>query len=246
MELYPDSKELFKVVVIINDQKNRERIMESIKTINDHELFIEPRSMKDGESLMDVLSGYHADLYLSADPKEVQEALGGGIAAATVFSPEEMKEVSDTQLDVAFDGDAVIFSDESEQVFAEQRLEAFLENERANEKTPMKHGPFKGFLEALGKLQKKFYDKGEPKCPIRTYLVTSRGAASAGTRALITLRSWDLEMDEAHFMSGAKKGPMLEKIRPHIFFDDQMCHVDGAKDVGTVACHVPYGAWVNS
>lgn len=103
-------------------------------------------------------------------------------------------------------------------------------------------GPLKGFLEALGKLQKKFYDKGQRMdCPIRTYLVTARSAASSGTRALKTLRSWGLEIDEALFLAGAPKGPMLEKIRPHIFFDDQMFHVEGAAELGTVACHVPYG-----
>lgn len=100
----------------------------------------------------------------------------------------------------------------------------------------------KGFLEALGKLQKKFYSKGlRMECPIRTYLVTARSAASSGARALKTLRSWGLETDEALFLAGAPKGPLLKKIRPHIFFDDQMFHVEGAKEMGTVAAHVPYG-----
>ncbi|XP_057268573.1 cytosolic 5'-nucleotidase 1A isoform X2 [Pezoporus wallicus] len=103
-------------------------------------------------------------------------------------------------------------------------------------------GPLKGFLEALGKLQKKFYCKGlRLECPIRTYLVTARSAASSGARALKTLRSWGLETDEALFLAGAPKGPLLKKIRPHIFFDDQMFHVEGAKEMGTIAAHVPYG-----
>lgn len=103
-------------------------------------------------------------------------------------------------------------------------------------------GPLKGFLEALGRLQKKFYSKGlRLECPIRTYLVTARSAASSGARALKTLRSWGLETDEALFLAGAPKGPLLEKIRPHIFFDDQMFHVAGAQEMGTVAAHVPYG-----
>lgn len=103
-------------------------------------------------------------------------------------------------------------------------------------------GPLKGFLEALGKLQKKFYAKGQRlDCPIRTYLVTARSAASSGIRALKTLRAWGLEIDEALFLAGAPKGPMLEKIRPHIYFDDQMFHVEGAAEMGTIAAHVPYG-----
>lgn len=94
----------------------------------------------------------------------------------------------------------------------------------------------------MGKLQRKFYSKNERlNCPIRTFLVTARSAASSGARVLKTLRSWGLEIDEALFLAGAPKGPLLEKIRPHIFFDDQMFHVEGATELGTIAAHVPYG-----
>nr|XP_012997981.1 cytosolic 5'-nucleotidase 1A isoform X3 [Cavia porcellus] len=165
-----------------------------------------------------------------------------GIAAATIFSPSKNVVVSQTQLRVAFDGDAVLFSDESERIFKAQGLHGFFEHEKAHENKPLAKGPLKGFLEALGRLQKKFYAKGlRLECPIRTYLVTARSAASSGARALKTLRSWGLETDEALFLAGAPKGPVLEKIRPHIFFDDQMFHVAGAQEMGTVAAHVPYG-----
>ncbi|KAJ0062754.1 hypothetical protein NL108_004375 [Boleophthalmus pectinirostris] len=164
------------------------------------------------------------------------------IAAATMFTPDKITEVSDVQLRVAFDGDAVLFSDESERIYKAHGLDKFFEHEKEHENRPLDHGPLKGFLEALGKLQKKFYDKGQRMdCPIRTYLVTARSAASSGARALKTLRSWGLEIDEALFLAGAPKGPMLEKIRPHLFFDDQMFHIEGAAELGTVACHVPYG-----
>ena len=103
-------------------------------------------------------------------------------------------------------------------------------------------GPLKGFLKALGKLQRKFYAQNERlNCPIRTYLVTARSAASSGARVLKTLRSWGLEIDEALFLAGAPKGPLLQKIKPHIYFDDQMFHIEGAKEMGTISAHVPYG-----
>ncbi|KAK6307146.1 hypothetical protein J4Q44_G00222940 [Coregonus suidteri] len=199
--------------------------------------------MTGGNSPIGYLKAYHTNLYLSADPMKVREALEEGIAAATMFNPPEKRtEVSETQLRVAFDGDAVLFSDESERIFKAHGLDKFFEHEKAHENTLLDHGPLKGFLESLGKLQKKFYAKGQRlDCPIRTYLVTARSAASSGTRALKTLRSWGLETDEALFLAGAPKGPMLEKIRPHIFFDDQMFHVEGAAQLGTVAAHVPYG-----
>ncbi|XP_062960668.1 cytosolic 5'-nucleotidase 1A isoform X3 [Cynocephalus volans] len=165
-----------------------------------------------------------------------------GIAAATIFSPSKDMAVSQSQLRVAFDGDAVLFSDESERIVKAHGLDRFFEHEKAHENKPLAQGPLKGFLEALGRLQKKFYSKGlRLECPIRTYLVTARSAASSGARALKTLRSWGLETDEALFLAGAPKGPLLEKIRPHIFFDDQMFHVAGAQEMGTVAAHVPYG-----
>ncbi|CAK6984856.1 cytosolic 5'-nucleotidase 1A-like, partial [Scomber scombrus] len=100
-------------------------------------------------------------------------------------------------------------------------------------------GPFKGFLEVLEKLKRKLHNKGLTKnCPIRTYLVTSRSAGYDGYRALNTLRSWGLEIDEAVFLGGSKKGPVLEKIRPHIFFDDQDRHITNALQIGIVSCHV--------
>ncbi|XP_018545458.1 cytosolic 5'-nucleotidase 1A [Lates calcarifer] len=239
-ELYPESEELFDVVLMTNNHAYVG--LRLINTINHHKLFIERFCMTGGNSPIGYLKAYHTNLYLSADSGKVREALEEGIAAATMFTPEKMTEVSETQLRVAFDGDAVLFSDESERIYKAHGLDKFFEHEKAHENKPLDHGPLKGFLEALGKLQKKFYGKGQRMdCPIRTYLVTARSAASSGTRALKTLRSWGLEIDEALFLAGAPKGPMLEKIRPHIFFDDQMFHVEGAAEMGTVACHVPYG-----
>ncbi|XP_068195357.1 cytosolic 5'-nucleotidase 1A isoform X1 [Antennarius striatus] len=239
-ELYPDSEELFDVVLMTN---NKAYVgLRLINTINHHQLAIERICMTGGNSPIGYLKAYHANLYLSADPVKVREALEEGIAAATMFTQEKMAEVSEIQLRVAFDGDAVLFSDESERIFKAHGLQKFFEHEKTHENKPLDHGPLKGFLEALGKLQKKFYEKGHRMdCPIRTFLVTARSAASSGIRALKTLRSWGLEIDEALFLAGAPKGPVLEKIRPHIFFDDQMFHVEGAAELGTVACHVPYG-----
>ncbi|XP_061751465.1 cytosolic 5'-nucleotidase 1A-like isoform X2 [Nerophis ophidion] len=217
-ELYPQSEELFDVVLVTNNHAYVG--LRLINTINHHHLFIERFCMTGGNSPIGYLKAYHTNLYLSADSAKVREALEEGIAAATMFTQEKMKEVSESQLRVAFDGDAVLFSDESERIFKAHGLDRFFEHEKTHENKPLDHGPLKGFLEALGKLQRKFFDKGlRMDCPIRTYLVTARSAAS----------------------SGAPKGPMLEKIRPHIFYDDQMFHVEGAAEFGTVACHVPYG-----
>ncbi|KAG7466043.1 hypothetical protein MATL_G00160640 [Megalops atlanticus] len=239
-ELYPDSEELFDIVLMTN---NHAQVgVRLINSINHYDLTIERFCMTGGESPVGYLKAYMTNLYLSKDSEKVQEAIEEGIAAATMFTSDNENPLSDTQLRVAFDGDAVLFSDESEIIVKEHGLDTFFEHEKKFENKPLAQGPLKCFLEALGKLQRKFYCKNERiECPIRTYLVTARSAASSGARVLKTLRSWGLEIDEALFLAGAPKGPLLEKIRPHIFFDDQMFHIEGAQELGTIAAHVPYG-----
>nr|XP_006626431.1 PREDICTED: cytosolic 5'-nucleotidase 1A-like [Lepisosteus oculatus] len=239
-ELYPGSEELFDIVLMTN---NHAQVgVRLINSINHYDLTIERFCMTGGKSPIGYLKAYLTNLYLSKDSEKVQEAIEAGIAAATMFTPEKEVQLCDTQLRVAFDGDAVLFSDESEKIVKEHGLDSFFEHEKAFENKPLAQGPLKCFLEALGKLQRKFYEKNERmNCPIRTYLVTARSAASSGARVLKTLRSWGLEIDEALFLAGAPKGPLLQKIRPHIFFDDQMFHIEGAQELGTIAAHVPYG-----
>ncbi|NXW46587.1 5NT1B nucleotidase, partial [Nyctiprogne leucopyga] len=240
LELYPDDEERFDIVLMTN---NHAQVgVRLINSINHYGLTIERFCMTGGKSPIGYLTAYLTNLYLSADSEKVQEAIEAGIASATMFTANKDVAYSDTQLRVAFDGDAVLFSDESEQIVKEQGLDKFFEHEQLNENKPLAQGPLKGFLEDLGKLQKKFYAKNERlNCPIRTFLVTARSAASSGARVLKTLRSWGLEIDEALFLAGAPKGPILVKIHPHIFFDDQMFHIEGAQKLGTIAAHVPYG-----
>ncbi|XP_014353600.1 5'-nucleotidase, cytosolic IB a isoform X1 [Latimeria chalumnae] len=237
---YPDSEELFDIVLMTN---NHAQVgVRLINSINHYDLTIERFCMTGGKSPVGYLKAYLTNLYLSADSEKVQDAIEAGIAAATMFHYQKDLHLSDKQLRVAFDGDAVLFSDESEQIVKAHGLDTFFQHEQINENKPLAQGPLKCFLEALGKLQRKFYTKNERlHCPIRTYLVTARSAASSGARALKTLRSWGLEIDEALFLAGAPKGPILEKIRPHIFFDDQMFHIEGAQALGMIAAHVPYG-----
>ncbi|CAL8317731.1 unnamed protein product [Merluccius merluccius] len=239
-DLYPDSEELFDVVLMTN---NHAQVgVRLINSINHYGLHIERFCMTGGQSPIGYLKAYMTNIYLSQDSEKVTEAIEEGIAAATMFSQTFEDTLSDTQLKVAFDGDAVLFSDESEVIVKQQGLDTFFEHEKKFENLPLAQGPLKCFLEALGKLQRKFYAKNERmNCPIRTYLVTARSAASCGARVLKTLRTWGLEIDEALFLAGAPKGPLLQKIKPHIYFDDQMFHIEGAKELGTISAHVPYG-----
>ncbi|XP_045405032.1 cytosolic 5'-nucleotidase 1B isoform X4 [Lemur catta] len=239
-ELYPNEQDLFDIVLMTN---NHAQVgVRLINSVNHYGLLIDRFCLTGGKSPIGYLKAYLTNLYLSADSEKVQEAIQEGIASATMFDGAKDMAYCDTQLRVAFDGDAVLFSDESDHIATKHGLDKFFQHESLFENKPLAQGPLKGFLEDLGRLQKKFYAKNERLlCPIRTYLVTARSAASSGARVLKTLRRWGLEIDEALFLAGAPKGPILVKIRPHIFFDDHMFHIEGAQKLGTVTAHVPFG-----
>ena len=164
-------------------------------------------------------------------------AIESNVAAATIIPREgdEKSTQNDGQLKIAFDGDAVIFSDDSEKVFHEEGLDAFIENEmRAT--TALKEGPFKSFLVALNKIQNDF-DVND--CPIRTALVTARSAPS-DKRVIKTLREWGVRIDESLFLGGMSKQHFLKSFQADIFFDDQKKHIIEAMK-STASGHVPYG-----
>ncbi|XP_062337473.1 cytosolic 5'-nucleotidase 1A-like isoform X2 [Osmerus eperlanus] len=235
-ELYPKSEELFNIVLMYNQASVRERLN---KSIDYYGLNKDGFRMIEGRRPIGLVK---TNLYLSKDATKVKEAIGEGIAAATMFNPDMKNQLSNTELKVVFDGDGVLFSDESEKIYKENGLDAFNENEKQLVNTPLAQGPLKCFLEALVKLQKKFPAEKEPACPIRTYLVTTRSKDdSSGTRVLETLKSWGLKIDKAHFLAGAPKGPVLQEIQPHIFFDDKISIIEEAEKLGIISAHVNYG-----
>ena len=172
-----------------------------------------------------------ADIFLSANQDDVREALAAGFPAAHVMvdaAPAGNRHPDEVR--IAFDGDAVLFSDEAEQVFQKKGLAAFQQHEKRKADQPLPEGPFKPFLVALHRLQRA----GPPHMRIRTALVTARGAP-AHRRAIQTLMRWNIRVDEAMFLGGLPKGGFLREFEPDFFFDDQTGHVSSA------ARHVPAG-----
>ncbi|HNW64152.1 MAG TPA: 5'-nucleotidase, partial [Piscinibacter sp.] len=184
-----------------------------------------------GESPWRYLRPLAANLFLSTNEPDVRSALGAGVPAARVY-PQSAR-ASDAHPDevrIAFDGDAVLFSDEAERVFQRDGLDAFQSHERQQAATPLAAGPFKPLLEALQALQR---EPGQDM-RIRTALVTAR-SAPAHERAIRTLMEWHIEVDEAMFLGGLPKGEFLREFEPDFFFDDQTGHIENA------APHVPAG-----
>ena len=184
-----------------------------------------------GESPWRYLKPLKAQLFLSANEADVRQALAAGVAAARVFPQSAHASAAHPQeLRIAFDGDAVLFSDEAEQVFQQQGLDAFQAHEQARVLTPLSAGPFKPVLLALHELQRHPLTTMR----VRTALVTAR-SAPAHERAIRTLMDWQIEVDEAMFLGGLPKGEFLREFEPDFFFDDQLGHVHSA------ASHVPAG-----
>lgn len=183
------------------------------------------------------VSAFGAHLFLSADPNDVRMALAAGCAAATIL-PLERAPFGDEerQLRIAFDGDAVLFSDEAEQVYRMHGLDAFNATERAAAHEPLRGGPFKQFLVALHEIQGLFPANDSP---LRTALITARGAPSH-ERVIRTLRAWGIRIDESLFLGGLDKGPFLKAFNADFFFDDQRAHCDSARALVATG-HVPHG-----
>lgn len=218
------------IILSRNDADSGQRIFNSIEAQG---LDITRAAFTDGTDPMPYLAPFKSDLFLSDEPEAVKSALLAGFPAARVLAPPDARNAEPAgPVKIAFDGDAVLFDGESEAIFQEQGLDAFLEHEQALADVPMNPGPFKPFLEALGRVQQSV---GEVQM-IRTSLVTARNAP-ATKRVVNTLRTWNVRVDESFFLGGVEKAGVLETLAPDIFFDDQLVHLASAQGL-TPSAHV--------
>jgi 5'-nucleotidase len=216
------------VILSRNDPVSGLRVM---KSAAHYDLPIIRCTFTRGESPWRYLKPLHANLFLSAHLRDVRAALDAGVPAAQVYPHSALaSDAHPNEVRIAFDGDAVLFSDEAERVFQAQGLNAFQQHEKDKAAQPLSAGPFKPLLAALHRLQQE----GTPALRIRTALVTAR-SAPAHERAIRTLMQWNIQVDEAMFLGGLPKGEFLREFEPDFFFDDQTGHIESA------ARHVPSG-----
>ncbi|MGD8709622.1 MAG: 5'-nucleotidase [Ectothiorhodospiraceae bacterium] len=223
------------VEVILLSRNSADTGLRVFNSIEHHGLGITRAAFTNGDSPWRYIQPFRADLFLSADARDVAAALQAGYAAAALV-PSAVEASPSDQIRIAFDGDAVLFSDEAERVFREKGLDAFKESERSSALSPLTGGPFKNFLDALHRLQREFPAEDSP---IRTALVTARDAP-AHERVIRTLRDWEIRIDEALFLGGMDKTPFLKAFGADIFFDDQQGHVERASE-SVATGHVPHG-----
>jgi len=216
------------VVLSRNDPVSGMRVFRSAQHYG---LAIERGSFTRGQPPWRYLKPLHANLFLSTHLSDVRAALDAGVPAAQVYPRSvHASDAHPSEVRIAFDGDAVLFSDEAEKVYQTQGLQAFQQHEIEKAALPLPDGPFKPLLFALQRLQQA----GTPAMRIRTALVTAR-SAPAHERAIRTLMNWNIEVDEAMFLGGLAKGEFLREFEPDFFFDDQTGHIESA------ARHVPSG-----
>ena len=224
--------------IIVMSQNSADTSLRIFNSIEHYGLNISRAALVSGSSIAPYLTAFRTDLFLSANEEDVQEAVNGGVASGIICShvglpmnPEE--EIP--QIRIAFDGDAVIFSDEAERIYQAEGLEAFTAHEHENARKPLPEGPFAKLLKTLSLIQQGFSPE---QVPIRTALVTARNAP-AHERVVRTLRAWNVRIDEVFFLGGIEKTEVLKAFGAHIFFDDQSVHTDRASRL-VPAARVPY------
>ncbi len=232
---FPESR---RVEIIIMSHNSPDTSLRIFHSISHYGLDISRAALTSGAHLAPYLEAFKTDLFLSADEQDVQQAIDSNIAAGLIcthsnYSVDLTQDIS--QIRIAFDGDAVLFSDDSEKIYQSQGLEAFAAHEAKNAQSPLPEGPFAKLLKTLSMLQQSF---PKDSVPIRTALVTARNAP-AHERVIRTFRSWDVRVDEAFFLGGVEKSAVLKAFGAHIFFDDQPTHIDRASQV-VPSARVPY------
>ena len=223
------------VQVILLSRNSADTGLRVFNSIQHYELDISRAAFSGGDSPYRYISAFNSHLFLSTDGADVRHALELGVAAATIL-PSRKNAAPQEKLKIAFDGDAVLFSDDSEKIFKNSGLEAFSKNEREAANEPLSGGPFKPILAALQQIQMAF-PSGES--PLRTCLVTAR-AAPAHERVVRTLRAWNIRIDESLFLGGLDKGEFLRAFDADVFFDDQQGHCESARN-HVATGHVPHG-----
>lgn len=223
------------VEIVLLSRNSADTGLRVFNSIEHYGLAISRAAFTGGESPWRYLKPFGACLFLSADPEDVRRALESGIAAATIL-PSQVENTDSEKLKIAFDGDAVLFSDAAEKVYQSEGLEQFSATEKEAANEPLPGGPFKPVLAALHHIQSAYPSEDSP---VRTALITAR-AAPAHERVIRTLRAWDIRIDESYFLGGVDKGEFLRTFGADIFFDDQSGHCDSARQYVPTG-HVPHG-----
>lgn len=228
------------VLLSRNDADTGLRVMNSIRHYG---LPITRAAFVRGRSPFRYIAPFNVCLFLSADERSVREAVEAGHPAGRVLAVNYIDDPGDRELRIAFDFDGVLADDDAERLFQSRGLIQFQQEEERREHEPHNPGPLKRLFEEIGKIHMKEFERtvqDKDFVPIiRIAIVTARNAP-AHTRVITTLRAWGIEVDETFFLGGMDKTRILAQFKPHLFFDDQLGHIDPASGV-CPSVHIPFG-----
>lgn len=233
-----NADEKYLTEIIIMSKNSADTSLRIFNSIEHYKLDISRAALVGGNSIAPYLDAFKTDLFLSANEEDVQEAINANIASGIICDHSALPINPDeniNQIRIAFDGDAVVFSDESERIYKTEGLQAFTEHEQKNAQNPLPEGPFAKLLKTISLIQQRF---PKEEVPIRTALVTARNAP-AHERVVRTLRAWNVRIDEVFFLGGIEKSEVLKAFGANIFFDDQAVHTDSASKL-VPSARVPY------
>ena len=223
------------VEVVVMSRNSPETGLRIFNSLDHYDLPMTRAALTGGERLALYMNAFKVDLFLSKDDSDVQAAVDAGVAAARVYDPPPGFEPDTETVRIAFDYDGVLVSQESEEIYQNNGIEAFWEHEKENAAKPPPEGPFKKLLTTLAQIQ----SEGDPSDPrVRIAIVTARNSP-AHERVIRTLRHWGVNVNSAFFMGGVAKDEVLKAFRAHIFFDDQEVHLSLAA-TSVPSAHVPY------
>lgn len=239
-DLSPDDPLVEVIILSRNDPDTGLRVMRSIQS---HDLPISRAVFMQGRSPYRFMPALNMSLFLSANEDDVREAVTLGLPAGRVLGPAVADEGDGRDLRIAFDFDGVLADDASEQIYQADGIEGFRTHETANAATPHDPGPLRDFLAGINRLQKREQERraedADYKIRVHVSLVTAR-AAPAHERPVRSLKNWGVTVNDAFFLGGIDKSTIMEVLRPHIFFDDQVGHLTGTSR-STPSVHVPFG-----
>lgn len=239
--MFPKERPVEVVLLSKNSPETGLRVFNSVK---EYGLDISRAAFTSGRSPFEYIPAYNIALFLSTDKEDVRLAIEKNYPAGIILNTEVHDDESDNELRIAFDFDGVLADDAAEKIYQKHGdIEEFHNNEKSLSNDPLNPGLMLDFFKKLSffqKLEEKEYikDKSYRKI-IRTAIITARNAP-AHERAIKTLESWNVNVDEMFFLGGIEKRRILEVFRPHLFIDDQMSHLD--QSINNIPLvHIPFG-----
>lgn len=238
-DIFPEEKP---VEVVIFSRNSPDAGLRALRSIKKYGLPITRSLFTSGEPNFRYLPAYNSTLFLSSNPDDTKAAVEAGYAAGTVLNQNVVDNIEDKELRIAFDFDSVVADDSSEEYYKKSGIDKYMTHEEQLASSPLSEGPLGELLKKIAKFQ-KLEKKKKLKEPdytpiLKTAIITARNAP-AHERVVTTLTDWNIDVDQVFFLGGIEKARILNILKPHIFFDDQMTHLKQLVDVPAV--HIPFG-----